>query len=239
MYESVTDSWSQATLSQPRYWLTATTVGTKAFFAGGLLNGSASNVVDIYDYVAGTWSTAHLSAPRLELTATTVGTTAIFAGGWDLNNASWVVDIYDSVSGTWTTSSLSQARFDLAGTSVGNLALFAGGSTSSGISLSARVDIFAVVPEPNTGLLISIAIIAASLSRFRCHTLSDPDVGDRTSNYHLPTDESHVRVMRQNSCVRGSRPVLATGNVTDGFLLVRYGWDFEQGSRITRGHRFC
>ena len=35
LYESGTGRWSTAQLSQARYWLSATSVGTVAFFAGG------------------------------------------------------------------------------------------------------------------------------------------------------------------------------------------------------------
>ena len=49
IYDSVANEWTQTTLSEARYGLSATTVGTKAIFAGGLGALGASNVVDIYD----------------------------------------------------------------------------------------------------------------------------------------------------------------------------------------------
>src|SRR5438309_8339241 len=51
-------AWSTSSLSQARYFPAATTVGTKAIFAGG---GLGSAVADIYDAQTGTWSTASLS----------------------------------------------------------------------------------------------------------------------------------------------------------------------------------
>jgi hypothetical protein len=95
IYDSSSNTWSTHTLSQARANLAATTVGTKAIFAGG----SGSNVVDIYDSSSNTWSTATISQARSSLAATTVGTKAIFAGGYKAIFAgeTWysnVVDIY-------------------------------------------------------------------------------------------------------------------------------------------------
>jgi hypothetical protein len=102
--------WSTARLSQARYYLSATSVGTVAVFAGGengklldvcmyivlpcgsdcfLMRATAVNapfyynVVDLYDSGTGQWSTAQLSVARSRLAATSVGTVAIFAGGTD------------------------------------------------------------------------------------------------------------------------------------------------------------
>ncbi|MCP3919397.1 MAG: hypothetical protein GY711_27995 [bacterium] len=131
-------AWSTHTLSVGRGELVATTVGTKAIFAGGSNNGPVATI-DIYDAALGpptsaaAWSTRLLSAARRDLSATTVGTVAIFAGGVGPNGVlSAAVDLYDDATGTWFTASLSAAREDLAATSVGNVALFAGGEVTSG-----------------------------------------------------------------------------------------------------------
>ena len=148
-------TWSTATLSQARYFLAATTVGTKAIFAGGCVAGACSGpsaVVDIYDAALGppadpaTWSTATLSQARSPLAATTLGTEALFAGGVSNSGHSAIVDIYDASTGIWSTATLSQARAYLAAISVGETALFAGGLNASGL-VSAVVDI-AALPNP-------------------------------------------------------------------------------------------
>ena len=73
--------WTVATLSVPRDFLGATSVGTKAFFAGGSNYTTDSttffNVVDIFDSSTNTWSTATLSVARNQLSATSVGTKTI------------------------------------------------------------------------------------------------------------------------------------------------------------------
>ena len=111
-----------ANLSQARYYLSATTVGNKAFFAGGAHASGYSNVVDIYDADTGLWSTDTLSQGRYYLSATSVGSKAIFAGGFGPPGAtaSNVVDIYDTDTGLWSTDTLSQARGVMAATTVGS-----------------------------------------------------------------------------------------------------------------------
>ena len=136
IYDASTGQWSTHSLSQPRYNMAATTVGTQAIFAGGL--GSAA--VDIYNASTGQWSTASLSQARGYLAATTVGGEALFAGGEAANGPTSTVDIYDAATGQWSTASLSQARYDLAAAATGTLAFFAGGATASGPT--STVDIY-------------------------------------------------------------------------------------------------
>ena len=132
--------WTTANLSVARYALSAVTVGTKVFFAGGR-NGTPSSVVDIYDNSTGLWSTANLSVARAGLSATAVGTKVFFAGGRELTNPFSVVDIYDNSTGLWTTENLSAARAQLSATTVGTKAFFAGGIDSTNAS-SSVVDIY-------------------------------------------------------------------------------------------------
>lgn len=70
--------WSTANLSQARQYLAATTVGTKALFAGGDAgSGNYSNVVDIFDTSSGSWLTATLSLGRTDLAAASAGGKAV------------------------------------------------------------------------------------------------------------------------------------------------------------------
>jgi len=99
-------------LSQPRAEVSATTVGDRAFFAGGLKDpGSViagpplfSDVVDIFDTTTGQWSTAQLSVDRVT-SATTAGPRALFAGGEVCTSVvqctpQSLVDVYDDTIGT-------------------------------------------------------------------------------------------------------------------------------------------
>ena len=144
--------WLEATLSQPRTALAATTVGSKALFAGGCAVGAVAtaesrtcgaggSVVDIYDSSTDTWSTARLSVPRRDMAAASTGTKAFFAGGWTgTGEVSAVVDIYDAATGIWSTDVLVEPRRNLAAASVGAKVLFAGGF---GVNVRSRqVDIY-------------------------------------------------------------------------------------------------
>ena len=148
IYDSATNSWSTASLSLARGALAATSVGTKALFAGGH-NGTTNEInarVDIYDSATNSWSTASLSQARGAIAATTVGTKAIFAGGAvSYETASTQVDIYDSATNSWSTTSLPQASRDFAATTVGTKAIFAGGFPFSNSAATARVDIYTIV----------------------------------------------------------------------------------------------
>ena len=147
--------WLEATLSQARTALAATTVGSKALFAGGCgagavatagsrtcgAGGSVVDTVDIYDSSTDTWSAARLSVPRRDMAAASTGTKAFFAGGWTgTGEVSAVVDIYDAATGIWSTDVLVEPRRNLATTSVGTKVLFAGGF---GVNVRSRqVDIY-------------------------------------------------------------------------------------------------
>jgi hypothetical protein len=138
LFDSSRQQWSSARLAEPRTDAAATTVGSKALFAGGLTTGSVatdvrgSDVVDIYDAVAARWSTARLSQARSGLVAASVGTRALFASGAVDSGGpnarpSDVVDIYDAATGQWSTARLSQPRLSPAAAVVGTRVLFAGG----------------------------------------------------------------------------------------------------------------
>ena len=139
--------WTTANLSTTRFSLSATSVGTKVFFAGGFHNNvTPSSVVNIYDNSTSLWTIANLSVARGYLSAATVGSKVFFAGGDD-GNPSSVVDIYDNSTGLWTTANLSQARSALSSTAVGTKVFFAGGMIGSS-SYSSVVDIY----DNSTGL---------------------------------------------------------------------------------------
>jgi hypothetical protein len=56
IYNTLSRSWSTATLSQPRYSLAATSVGNLVLFGGGRNDGKlgTSNVVDVFDVTSNT-----------------------------------------------------------------------------------------------------------------------------------------------------------------------------------------
>ncbi|MBK9526208.1 MAG: T9SS type A sorting domain-containing protein [Bacteroidetes bacterium] len=151
IYDNSTGLWTTANLSQARSALSSTAVGTKVFFAGGMIGSSSySSVVDIYDNSTGLWTTANLSQARSVLSATAVGTKVFFAGGFATvpQTVFSVVDIYDNSTGLWSTANLSVARGFLSAATVGSKVFFAGGFTSNGTGYSSVVDIY----DNSTGL---------------------------------------------------------------------------------------
>ncbi|MDB5318584.1 MAG: conserved repeat domain protein, partial [Phycisphaerales bacterium] len=179
IYDGSTDRWSTATLPVAASFDVATTVGTKAIFAGGLSrnkHGSYvdSDLVEIYDVKTNRWSIAALSQPRSGLaTASIGGKAALFAGGkYDDRHgthASAVVDVYDSTTGEWSVESLASARALLAGTTVGNAAIFAGGYDPGSQSIdneSAVVDLFTLDNAVPTSQLVAAPTLDHSMRSY-------------------------------------------------------------------------
>jgi hypothetical protein len=138
IFDDSTGLWTTAKLSVARAALTATTVGSKAIFAGGYVSQclgvyTSSDAVDIYDDSTGTWTTAKLSVARQALSSTTVGSKAMFAGGrYNYYTFTSLVDIYDVSTGLWSTDTMPNPRSFLTSTTVGSKALFVGGRGGPG-----------------------------------------------------------------------------------------------------------
>jgi hypothetical protein len=62
IYDAFTDSWSAAKLSVARTYISAVTIGTNVYFAGGSGGNTENlNVVDVFNSTTNTWSTSTLS----------------------------------------------------------------------------------------------------------------------------------------------------------------------------------
>ncbi len=154
IYHVNTDSWSTAQLSQARGHLSATSVGNKVIFAGGITNDNVlSDKVDIYDALTGEWTTASLSVPRCTdmtdgLTKTVCGKVYIVGGGKiDLitgvfSEASNVIDIYDPTTDSWSVEYLNRPLVTHSVVSDGNRLLVAGGRNTEFSTIYDEVDIY-------------------------------------------------------------------------------------------------
>ena len=136
VYDALSDTWTTAQLSAPRYGIATAVVGTKAILAGGCIREShrcdqSSDHVDIYDASTKRWRSTTLPQPRYYLGAVTVGSEALFYGETDPYNCnpSDSVDIYNVTTDTWTSAELSVARCGIAVIAVGSKVIFAGGRT--------------------------------------------------------------------------------------------------------------
>ena len=156
IYDTVSQTWSTAELTQARYDISVVTVGNKIFFAGGTDDWFFTSRIDIYDVSSNTWSTAELSKARGRMAVAAIGNRVFFAGGdcFDgdaggtmINSVSDVVDIYDISTNTWTVSHLSERRGNLefAGTSLNNKFYVAGGffhQLGASSYISNKVDVY-------------------------------------------------------------------------------------------------
>lgn len=141
IYNTTTNTWSIASLSEARYGISTITVGSKIFFAGGITNFSSSSVVDIYDINTNTWSVSSLSSPRGDMACAKVGNKVLFAGGRTRSGSkSNRVDIYDLNTELWSIATLSESRTSMSAVTVNNKVYFAGGN--NGVLASNRIDIF-------------------------------------------------------------------------------------------------
>ena len=119
-------------LSAGRIGMVSAAAGSKIVFAGGMVEGSYSSRVDIYDTITKVWTTAELTKPeRQGMAAAAVGNKILFAGGGDNDwgETTSRVDIYDVDRNSWSVAELSKGREYLAAATVGDKVLFAGGTS--------------------------------------------------------------------------------------------------------------
>jgi hypothetical protein len=100
IYDLFTNTWSTATMSQPRMNFTATAAGNKVYFAGGVpfwVGGTpALSSIDVYDGSTGTLSTSSMTIPRYGHASITVGENIIWAGGklsYNNNSSTCLVEL--------------------------------------------------------------------------------------------------------------------------------------------------
>ena len=118
VYDTSTGLWSEIDLPEQVQSVTATTVGNKVYFAGGVLNPPANNilsVVNIYDNATGTWSTtSSLSQPTEAMAGIYVNGKIYWAGGVigndfvnDRSTTTCKVEIRDVTTGSSSFTNLS------------------------------------------------------------------------------------------------------------------------------------
>jgi len=122
VYDTSTGLWSEIGLPEQVQFVTATTVGNKVYFAGGLVNPPANNilsVVNIYDNATGTWSTTSpLSQPTEAMASIYVNGKIYWAGGIigndfvnDRSTYTCKVEIRDATTGSSSFTNLSAPSY--------------------------------------------------------------------------------------------------------------------------------
>jgi hypothetical protein len=137
--------WTYTNLSEPKAYMGATVLGSKAYFAGGYNNSTMLSTVEIYDFTTGEWDiTNNLSVARELPFAVACGSKVLFAGGANFNTGAVfsTVDIFDTITQEWTIEQLSVPRLQPACVSYGNKVLFAGGANLSQGIVYDIVDIY-------------------------------------------------------------------------------------------------
>jgi N-acetylneuraminic acid mutarotase len=82
IYDNSTNTWTTDKLSEGRYELSATAVGNKIYFAGGLNSiFNTSKTIDIYDATSNAWSTSQLQEPRSGHVGVVSGNKIFWVGG--------------------------------------------------------------------------------------------------------------------------------------------------------------
>jgi hypothetical protein len=134
IYNSATNTWSTAFLSEARSYISAVYSDGKFYFAGGAKAGinNSSTVIDIYNGSA--WTTDNLSFPRAGIRACAAGDKIFFTGGGNANmqtdyftSSTSRVDIYDASLGTWTNNNMQFRKISHAVIGAGNRVFVAGG----------------------------------------------------------------------------------------------------------------
>jgi N-acetylneuraminic acid mutarotase len=122
--------WSYTDLTESKFRIGVTSLGTKAYFAGGESNSGQVSAVEIYDVEIEDWDTViNLFMPRSHIACVSCGTKVFFAGGIDFQTFAFydIIEIWDTETGQWSFEQLSAPRFGISAVSHGNEILFAGG----------------------------------------------------------------------------------------------------------------
>ncbi len=229
IYDAATGAWSVASLSEPRAYVSAATLGDKVFFAGGEkdANFTPSDRVDIYDLSTGQWSTATLSEPRGLITAVAAGGKVFFAGGY--KDSTWEptpsnkVDVYDGATGSWSTASLNYTLGQLAGLAVADDVYWLGGCAMEKWNATTGEISFAPLFQPALpGFMMNNAVVKDNkLLFFRnigedAHRFDIYDLGTRTWSIGvLPQD-----AIQYETIVSAGNEVYLAGGATFGGNLM-------------------
>ena len=115
IYDALTNTWSVAALTETYLaGMSATTIGSKIYFAGGtgywsVFDYNSTSKIDIYDAASNSWSQSSLSEPRGFHAAIAVNNKIYWAGGDTLyGNNTNSVEIRDANTQTSTFACLFQ-----------------------------------------------------------------------------------------------------------------------------------
>jgi hypothetical protein len=230
IYGIVSNTWSTAELSVPRFGIASVAAGDKLFFAGGESGDGAFNfisgAVDVYDITTNTWSVLSMSEPRSYVAAAVSGKKVLFAGGYKdfFYQTTDKVDIYDIATGNWSTKVLNEARANISAVSIKDggmdVVYFAGGVKDFFSNLASRsIDIYN--PALNTfgyvslqqpmGYISGIGVNESIYWAAACHVEIINVAQWRSSSAVLSRPGGWTTNDGQNAVVKDDRVVFFTG----------------------------
>lgn len=146
VYNSVTDTWTVANLTAVGTAPACGSINNVVLFAGGQINGTAVNGIDIYNGTSGIWKTSYLVQPLSGLTSVGIGTRIFYGGGFTCCNLinQNKTEFLDTTTGLFGPSlSLSLGRQSLASAAIGDKVFYAGGTLRNGTNTN-LVDVFMI-----------------------------------------------------------------------------------------------
>jgi hypothetical protein len=123
--------WSYTDLTESKFRMGVTSLGTRAFFAGGESSNGQVSAIEIYDITLEDWDTViNLVFPRSHIATVSCGAKVFFAGGLDFGTFTFydIVEIWDVETGLWSFEQLAAPRFSMSAISYENKVMFAGGT---------------------------------------------------------------------------------------------------------------
>lgn len=244
IYDVLTNSWTVASLSEPRAYIGAAAVGNRVLFAGGKkdIYSNPSNRVDIYDLSSNTWSTATLSEGRSYIAAVTVDNKAYFAGGYTedryYTNSSRTIDIYNDRTNSWSAHHLLEPKGMCSGITAGNNIYWAGGlmgiekATCSVeiMNTSTQVSQVDYLSRPTSWVTVHGENVVVKDNKILYFRYADTDDVSRFDIYDIATGGWSIGVLpksiRGASVIAVNNTVYIAGGLING-ILSRQVWRLE------------
>ena len=202
--------WEYTNLSQPKFSLGSTVLGSKVYFAGGDNGIQALSDVEVYDFETEEWDTIlQMSVGKTYPACVASGTKVFFAGGLDWYSFNFIpeVDIWDTETKSWTLDYLSVPRFSVCAVAGPDKVLFAGGANLALMETYDIVDIYDISSgtwsvEHLSAPRASMAYVVAGDMAFFAggFVVATNMVSDRIDIYHFSTGTWTIETLPEGRC---------------------------------------
>jgi hypothetical protein len=236
--------WSYTDLTESKFRMGVTSLGTKAYFAGGESSNGQLSAVEIYDIALEDWDTIlNLQYPRSHIACVSCGSKVFFAGGIDFGTFTFfdIIEIWDTETGQWEFELLSAPRFSISAVSHGNEILFAGGVNFILGQAYDIVEIFNIDTEEWTYSALSLprssmgAAVVGDLAFFAGGMDFQGNITNRVDIYNFTTDTWSIDSLSQartflTATAVGTKVLFAGGTTPENEPSARVDiYDTESG----------